>query len=1287
MGEMWKTSKTVTSGGNCEFYAGWSIQFSVMSAPPQNDPQFSLLRQASVSETAPETTRDAAPEAASVESVMRTEAVDPLTGALLYDAIPRIFSNMVQRLDGERMKTGDSHGVNATMPNHAPSMALLAIRLDQPNGIDDHFGHLQGDEVLREVVIRLTSRLRQFDVLFRRGEYEFVCLVNEVTLALAQLTATRLIDVVAARSISARGMAEGVRCGLNIGVALHGKDGVRLDTLLASAEKRMHAARRRGRNIVVSEDLLEESVATNQFVAPPDTEMATRLIEREPELFALQRFLTKCGSLVQDVGEGRKSDALMIAGSAGAGYSRMAAEARLMAQQKGFRVLSLCGKKGHDAAWSTIADRPQLDDLPVLDDDTHVAALQSWLDDAVIQNVPSLIICDDLGLVDTATRELILPASGALSVPIIFTLPDQQTTPQLREQIATRYTRNRLDAVITLRSLVRNAFYRFLAENRVDADEKFAKWSLEKTGGYPGAWVRLVEALREVGGISIRAGKKYIDASYSRHNIDLPDSFQPHHNIPVPLADLYGRDTDIETVLRRVEDHRLVTLVGPGGVGKTQLAIAVASDLRHRYRDGAWYVELAQVSDRDLMAFTIAKVLSLTLDVRLAPIDSLAVQIRDIARAHERPTEMLLVLDNLEQMAGEAASVISWLMEVAPNITIVCTSRMRLRMQGESLFVVPTLSELHSDTSHDDAGEYTSHAGIPKPGAVSSIAAQLFIARAQAVLPTFSPTVDELKLIESICRKVDGLPLAIELAASRVSTTSIGELYASLESRLSVPGASIVGRNETRHTLRTAIQSSVQLLSEDAAEAFAELAVMKGRWDIVTANAILGRDLHDAVAELVGASLLQESTQKDNRSFMMLETVRDYGLEILVTENKFEQSMRRYMRYVASVASMGEQDLLGATQRSWLDRMEEMSADIRESLRWGLLANSSDCREMLLTIIGAGQLWWELRGHWAELVMWWQRIKPLVETAPPTSTLAAAHVSVARAEFLLARYESCELHYQEGLEIANASQDWLHSAAALTGLGNHANFHRQTDNAITFYTQALARYRGLERLSRVAYCLNTLGLIARQEGDLNKQLQYYLEAAALREQIGDDFGLAQSHLSLGVAYTDLQQPTLALPFIEAAEITLRRYNDSRFLSLHLCMAISTFTQLGDHQRAMANVLEVIKITRATNDRRRSLYLIGAVVRSIAALGDVPFASSLLAAAFRLCRHENIVLLSIEQEHMHADRHWLSQQMSSEQFRAAWREGETWTLDDTLDRLTNATRRADWRREPTTIASA
>src|SRR5215207_9722944 len=402
----------------------------------------------------------------------------------------------------------------------------------------------------------------------------------------------------------------------------------------------------------------------------------------------------------------------------------------------------------------------------------------------------------------------------------------------------------------------------------------------------------------------------------------LPSS-QGRHSwaLPVPLTSFLARDqeiADVSALLRR-DDVRLLTLTGPGGVGKTRLALTVAARLTGDFTDGAGFVSLAPVAHPDLVAPAVAQVLG----VREAGNEPLVARLQ----AFLRERRLLLVLDNYEHVV-DAAPLVTDLLGAAPDIRILVTSRTRLRLSGEHEHVVPPLALANT------RGQVSYEAVADAP------AVQLFIARAQAVQEAFSLTAENAAAVAAICRRLDGLPLAIELAAARVKVLSPPALLARLERRLVVLTGGGRDLPARQRTMRDAIAWSYALLAAPEQRLFRRLAVFAGGWTLEAAEAVSGGDDRVSILEglqaLARASLVQPVAQPDGEwRFYMLETLREFGLEQLRQED--DQGLateQAHADYYRSLAEQAYVELVGAQQRTWLTRLDAEDANIRAALDW-----------------------------------------------------------------------------------------------------------------------------------------------------------------------------------------------------------------------------------------------------------------------------------------------------------------------------------------------------------------
>jgi diguanylate cyclase (GGDEF)-like protein len=1178
--------------------------------------------------------------------------IDPLTQVYRRDALAESIQDLVSR----------SSAANT-------QFSILFIDIDHFKSVNDAFGHLRGDAVLKEIASRMKAALRERDMLFRYSGDEFIVIAAEADLLASSALANRLLIAVADTPMAG---VPPINCTLSIGVACFPEDGRDVNALLGCADQRAYAAKRGGRNRMVAD--------TSRQTRPRWQSMRPRMIDRDLVLASLREMIAL---IVTDA-----AGSVVINGHAGAGHTRLIEECEIMALQLGLRVLHISGdaealRHGQTPGAYSALERTY---LRRSGDTLRGKAAVDTVDEWFSQPAPGLVLIDNWHATDAETKKLItahISEARTTQRAIGVVIASATDTPALdansgRVDNAWDWLNGNSTTAhasvnqVELSALSRQAFVLFVDSifmTRFDAG--FYTWAYDASAGLPGLALRIFHAMDDQGLIRLEQDHVILSPDFRRLDLNAIRIKDVPHNLPLSYLGLIGRETSIATVASLLVENRLVTLLGTGGIGKSALALQVAIDTRYRFKDGAWFVELAQVTDRPMLVFAIAKTLKLSLNASLAPVAALASALAK--------SQMLLVLDNLEQVTDEAAVLIVKLLAACPQLSILVTSRVRLSIEiaTEAIYQVPLLIPLDQTIATT----------------TTTAAATLFIARAKSAQPRFVVTPDKLVAIENICQKLDGLPLAIELAAARLRTLPLAEIVNRLDKRLTLLGRSgrtyqhnLTGSPEEdqvnavvergighpQHTLRESIQLSIQLLSEAEVSTFAELSVMGGRFDVTSINALIGRSTEDEIAALADASLLNEKLIDDVPTFLMLETLREFGQSLLHDQGRWPYMKVRHLRYVAKVAAIGRSEPVGVALQKWRAQLDRMSGDMREALSWAISSGANQEFQSGLAAYGDSQTWWELGGRWMESLTWWERFLPQIQSCPQSAALASATVHAARANFMLARYDECECLYQNALDIANAVGDMQSAATALTGLGNHANFRGETADARTFYTQALHRYRSLADseqnsgfTSRVAYCLNTLGLIARQAGQKNEQLDLYREAAQLRELIGDEFGLAQSNMCLGTAYNDIGAPATALPYFTLANSVLRGFAESRFLSMSLSQEIVSHTLLNDPARGLKNVPEIFTLARAAHDRRRCLFTLAVSVAPLRMLGQTSLAVSISSAVYALSQREGITLLTPELAMMQRDRESIRGLLDEPAHRHAIRLGEAWSLDEAM----------------------
>jgi non-specific serine/threonine protein kinase len=538
----------------------------------------------------------------------------------------------------------------------------------------------------------------------------------------------------------------------------------------------------------------------------------------------------------------------------------------------------------------------------------------------------------------------------------------------------------------------------------------------------------------------------------------------PRHNLPTALTSFVGRAAAVAEVGARLSETRLLTLTGPAGVGKTRLAVAVAADRVDAYPDGVWLVELAALADPGLVAGAVAGVLG----VHEQPDQPLSTTLQGALRDRL----LLLVLDNCEHLLDACARLADGLLRGCPGLQILATSREALTIAGETTWRVPSLAVVPPAASVAEVG--------------ASAAGQLFIERARAARPDFQLTEHNATAVAEVCRRLDGIPLALELAAARVPALGVAGLATRLDQcfRLLTNGSRAALPRQ--QTLAAAVGWSYDLLTNQEQALFNRLSVFAGGWTLAAAEAVCDGDgiadgaAVDLLTRLVEKSLVvAEETAGGEARYRLLETLRQYGREQLLANGALASVHERHAAHYLALAEAAEPCLRGPDQLAWLARLEAEHDNLRAALGWW--ADRGDA-EQGLQLAGALHWFWHLRDHVAEGRRWLERLLAL-PGAGATTARARALYGLGLWAWLHADYQSAHALFAEALAIAEATGSWRWRAYGLQGLAIVAYGQAAYDEASAQAEAALDLCRAGGDHRESALLCSLLGLIAAAQGD------------------------------------------------------------------------------------------------------------------------------------------------------------------------------------------------------------
>jgi predicted ATPase/class 3 adenylate cyclase len=639
------------------------------------------------------------------------------------------------------------------------------------------------------------------------------------------------------------------------------------------------------------------------------------------------------------------------------------------------------------------------------------------------------------------------------------------------------------------------------------------------------------------------------------------------NNLPTQPTPFIGRErevAEISDLLRRAE-VRLLTLTGTGGTGKTRLGLQSAADLIDEFEDGVFFVALAPVSDPELVAPTVAGALSVSESAERALIDTLENELSN--------KELLLVLDNFEQVL-DAVSLVGELLSSCPGLKVLVTSRTLLRVYGEYEYPVRSLE-------------------LPDPRRLPPIATlrryeaiRLFVERARVARADFYLTTENAPAVAEICARLDGLPLAIELAAARMKLFSPQAIC----SRLGDPLKFLTGgaRNlpERQRTLRGAIAWSHALLSESEQILFARLAVFSGGCYLEAVEAICAVeddysvDILEVLSSFLDKSLLRREEVEEEPRISMLETLREYARERLEASGEAEKTRRLHAEYFLGLAEEDAPDLRGSEEAKWIERLETEHDNMRAALSWTLQAEET---ELGLQLAGALWQFWDMRGYYTEGRRWLE--EALARDGGAPETRARVLEGVGWLADVQGDIDRAVAAAEEGLRLSAQTRAQTNTRASfLRILGSAAYVRGDHRQAARLYEESLALSRRASDERGVASSLHQLGNVSSDRGDYEEAKKYYEEGLALSRELGDTALLASTLISVGAEFLLQGDHERGARLNQEAAELLREQGSRGHLQYALDNLGWAALMRGDPQRAVSLHQESLALSRQLGDK-------------------------------------------------------------------------------------------------------
>ena len=670
-------------------------------------------------------------------------------------------------------------------------------------------------------------------------------------------------------------------------------------------------------------------------------------------------------------------------------------------------------------------------------------------------------------------------------------------------------------------------------------------------------------------------------ASTSEPTQGLLPKEQAPHNLPPFLTTFIGREQELEQIKTLLAKHHLVTLSGPGGIGKTRLALAVAKEMLSNYGDGVFVADLAPLTDAGMLTTAIAEALQTSDEVQAAGLDGLVKHLRD--------QDILLLLDNCEHLTKEVGTIVLTLLQACPDLRILTTSREVLNVYGETVYQVPPLP-LPVMRKYTSAESAIVHAQMLHTN--ESVA--LFVERAVSTLPTFRPHAEALLVIGEICRRLEGMPLAIEMAAARVKTLAVHQIVQRLDNVLDLLKLSSSSALPHHRTMEAVMDWSFAMLTTAERNLFARLSVFSGDFSLQAAEKICqGEGIQEGqvlelLASLVDKSLVETLPMHPEARFRLHEIARQYAHQKLNAQEPLLYWQNRHIDYFVRLAEEAESHLRTADQLEWLSRLELEQENLRVALRLRLEKHATSDPQYIdfaARLVGALWLFWFIRGQFNEGRHWAERALASLEQRLPTSANLGKVLYVAASFcYFQGDLSKAEVLSEKSLRVCRVHKDIFGEVISFHHLAMVAMSVRDLAKAAKYLNRGLKLAIQLKNAWLTTLMREDLAELAVVSGDFGEALQQYQQSLEIAREVGDKFSTIYCLTNLArlaLRHNDLKQADM---FVEESLSLSRLIGERRGISfaLHLLGRIALGQK--ELQRAGELLKESLHVIWSTRDR-------------------------------------------------------------------------------------------------------